>query len=334
MQIHREQKSVNFGGGEIILPPINRKFIVYAIVILLLLIVFFSSFYTIKTEEVGVIKRFGKYVRTTQPGLHFKLPLGIETVTKIKGPQYIFREEFGYRTVKPGIRSEIRRDKNLLTESLMLTGDLNIATVEWVVQYRIKDQKAYLFNVRNIKKTIRDVSEAVTRQIVGDHSVDEVWILLRPQIATYIKEKMQKILDNYNIGIDIETVELQDVNPPEKVKPAVNAVNEARQEMQKLINQANEAYNKVIPRAKGEAEKTIRQAEGYALDRINRAKGDASKFSSIYQEYRRSKDVTRRRMYLETMTKILPKIERKYIIDKDQQGVLKLLQLQEGGAKK
>ncbi|NOZ63186.1 MAG: FtsH protease activity modulator HflK [Calditrichaeota bacterium] len=316
------------------LPPINRKFITYGAAIIVLIIIFFSSFYTIKTEEVGVIKRFGKYVRTTLPGLHFKLPLGVETLTKIKGSRYIFREEFGYRTTKPGVRSEIRRDRSLLSESLMLTGDLNIATVEWVVQYRIKDPKSYLFNVRNIRKTIRDVSESVTRQIVGDHSVDEVWILLRPKIALNIKENMQKILDKYHTGVEVETVELQDVNPPEKVRPAVNQVNEARQEMEKLINQANEAYNKVIPRAKGEAEKTISQAEGYALDRINRAQGDASKFDAIYKEYRLSKNVTRRRMYLETMSKILPKIERKYVIDKDQRGLLQLLQLQEGGAKK
>jgi len=334
MQGYRGGRTVNVGGEEIMLPPINRKFITYGAAIIVLIIIFFSSFYTIKTEEVGVIKRFGKYVRTTLPGLHFKLPLGVETLTKIKGSRYIFREEFGYRTTKPGVRSEIRRDRSLLSESLMLTGDLNIATVEWVVQYRIKDPKSYLFNVRNIRKTIRDVSESVTRQIVGDHSVDEVWILLRPKIALNIKENMQKILDKYHTGVEVETVELQDVNPPEKVRPAVNQVNEARQEMEKLINQANEAYNKVIPRAKGEAEKTISQAEGYALDRINRAQGDASKFDAIYKEYRLSKNVTRRRMYLETMSKILPKIERKYVIDKDQRGLLQLLQLQEGGAKK
>ncbi|OQX84962.1 HflK protein [candidate division KSB1 bacterium 4484_87] len=334
MQGYRGGRTVNIGGEEIVLPPINRKFIIYGIAIIVLIVLVFSTYYTVKTEEVGVIKRFGKYVRTTPPGLHFKLPLGIETVNKVKGGRYIFREEFGYRTTKPGIRTEIRRDRGLLSESLMLTGDLNIATVEWVVQYRIKDPKAYLFHVRDIRKTIRDVSESVTRQVIGDHSVDEVWILLRPRIALNIRENMQAILDEYRSGIDIETVELQDVNPPEKVRPAVNEVNEARQEMEKLINQANEAYNKVIPRAKGEAEKTIRQAEGYALDRINSALGDAARFNEIYREYRSSKNVTRRRMYLETMTKILPKIERKYIIDKDQKGLLQLLQLQEGGAKK
>lgn len=327
------RRSVNIGGEEIQLPPINKNLLVMGTVILLILIVIFTSFYTVDTEEVGVIKRFGRYTKTTAPGLHFKLPLGVETVTKIKGQRYIFREEFGYRTTKPGVRSEIRRDVSLLSESQMLTGDLNIATVEWVVQYRISDPRAYLFNVRNITNTIRDIAETVTRQVIGDHSVDEAWILMRTEIALEIKQNMQVMLDNYNTGINVENVELQDVIPPESVRPAVNQVNEARQEMEKMINQANEAYNKVIPRAKGEAEKTIRQAEGYALDRINRARGDASKFNSIYAEYRLSKDVTKRRMYLETMSEVLPKIEKKYIIDQNQKGLLQFLNLQEKGAR-
>lgn len=332
MQQYR-RGSFNVGGEEIRLPSINKNHIILALIVLGILLLLVTSFYTIKTDEVGVIKRFGAFSRITDSGLHLKLPFGIESVTKIKGSQYIFREEFGYRTTKPGIRTQIRRDASLLFESLMLTGDLNIATVEWVVQYRIKNPKDYLFNVRNVTKTIRDVSESVTRQIIGDHSVDEVIILMRTEIAILIKQEMQKILDRYETGIDIETVELQDVNPPEKVKPSFNEVNEARQEMEKMINQAWEAYNKVIPKAKGEAEKTIRQAEGYELNRINRAQGDAQKFNSIYRAYRLSKDVTKRRLYLEMMTEILPKIDKKYIIDKDQKGLLQLLQLQEGGEK-
>lgn len=328
------RRTVNLGGEEIQMPPISKNHIFIGIVVLVVVVLFFTSFYTIKTEDVGVVKRFGKYTKTTMPGLHFKVPFGIETVTKVKGNRFIFREEFGYRTAKAGIRTQLRRDGATLAESLMLTGDLNIATVEWVVQYRIQDPRKYIFNVRNITKTIRDVSESVTRQVVGDHSVDEVWILSRPEIALHVKEQMQEILNTYDTGIAIETVELQDVNPPEKVRPAVNEVNEARQEMEKLINQANEAYNKVIPRARGEANKTISQAEGYAMNRINRAKGDAAKFNEIYKAYRLSKDVTKRRMYLETMSTIFPKIDKKYIIDKDQKGLLQLLQLQDqGGAK-
>ncbi|MDW7680045.1 MAG: FtsH protease activity modulator HflK [bacterium] len=328
------RRNVIIGGEEVQLPPINRNHIIFAVIGLLVLIFLWTSFYTVKTEEVGVIRRFGKYLKITQPGLHLKLPLGVDTVTKVKGSRYIFREEFGYRTVKPGVQTQVYRDANLLSESLMLTGDLNIATVEWVVQYRIRDPQAYLFNIRNVRKTIRDVSESVTRQIIGDHSVDEVWILMRRELGLKIKQRMQQLLDNYQSGIDIENVELQDVNPPELVRPAVNQVNEARQEMEKLINQANEAYNKVIPRARGEAEKTIRQAEGYALDRINRARGDAAKFNSIYDAYRQSKDVTKRRMYLESMTDVLSKIEYKYIIDEDQKGVLQFLELQAKGDKK
>lgn len=333
MQQYR-RGSINIGGEEIRLPPIKKNHILIGALILIVLILFLTSFYTIKTDEVGVIKLFGKYSRTTAPGLHLKLPFGIESLTKIKGRQYIFREEFGYLTTKPGVRTQIRRDASHLAESLMLTGDLNIATVEWVVQYRIKNPRDYLFNVREITKTIRDIAQSVTRQIVGDHSVDEVIILSRREIAQLIKEKMQEILDRYQTGVDIETVELQDVNPPDPVKPSFNEVNEARQEMEKMINQAWESYNKVIPKAKGEAEKTIRQAEGYELNRINRAQGDASRFISIYETYRQSKDVTKRRMYLEAMSEILPKIERKYIIDKDQKGLLQLLQLQDRGEKK
>lgn len=333
MQNYRKG-SFNIGGEEIRLPTIPKNYIVVGIVIFILIMLFFTSFYTIKTDEVGVIKRFGKYSRTTIPGLHLKWPLGIESLTKIKGAQYIFREEFGYLTTKPGVRTQIRRDVSHLAESLMLTGDLNIATVEWVVQYRIKNPKDYLFNVREITKTIRDIAESVTRQIVGNHSVDEVIILSRREIAQLIREKMQQILDRYQTGVDIETVELQDVNPPDPVKPSFNEVNEARQEMEKMINQAWESYNKVIPKAKGEAEKTIRQAEGYELNRINRAQGDANRFISIYETYRQSRDVTKRRMYLEAMSDILPKIERKYIVDKDQKGLLQLLQLQDKGEQK
>jgi membrane protease subunit HflK len=252
----------------------------------------------------------------------------------IKGAQYIFRQEFGYQTTIPGVRTQIRRDASHLAESLMLTGDLNIATVEWVVQYRIKSPRDFLFNVREITKTIRDVAESVTRQVVGDHSVDEVIILSRREIAVEIKDRMQEMLDLYQAGIDIETVELQDVNPPDPVKPSFNEVNEARQEMEKMINQAWESYNKVIPKAKGEAEKTIRQAEGYELNRVNRAEGDANRFISIYNAYRQSKDVTKRRMYLEAMSEILPKIERKYVVDEDQKGLIQLLQLQDKGEKK
>ncbi len=331
--------NIRFGDDEIKLPQLNKRMIFIIAGIILILIFIFSSFYTVKTDEVGVIKRLGKYLKTTDSGLHFKLPFNIDTVTKVKGSNYIFPVEFGYRTMKAGVETQFIKGKQYEFESQMLTGDLNIAEVSWVVQYRITNPRDYLFNVIGTAqqgpiKTIRDVSEAVTRKIVGDHSVDEVIIIERRSIALQVRQEIQEILDLYKIGVTIETVELQDVNPPEPVRPSFNEVNASRQEMEKVINQAYEAYNKVIPKAKGEAEKTIKQSEGYALNRINRAEGDAKKFISIYEQYRLSKDVTRRRMYIEALSLILPKIEKKYVVDKNLKNLLPLLQMNEkGGAK-
>ncbi|MBN1155759.1 FtsH protease activity modulator HflK [candidate division KSB1 bacterium] len=335
MQVSRDG-NIRFGDDEIKIPQPNKQFFLIVFVILLVLILILSSVYTIKTDEVGVIKRFGKYTNTTMPGLHFKLPLGIDTVTKVKGSNFIFPVEFGYRTVRAGVKTQFSKGSAYEEEALMLTGDLNCAEVTWVVQYRITNPKDYLFNVYGTPlegpiKTFRDISEAVMRKVVGDHSVDEVIILNRREIAQQVKKEMQTILDEYKIGMTVETVELQDVNPPDPVKPSFNEVNEARQEMEKVINEAYEAYNKVIPRASGEAEKTIKQAEGYALNRINVAEGDANKFKSIYDEYRLSKDVTRRRLYIETLNEILPKINRKYIVDKDLENIVPLLQFDAKG---
>lgn len=216
----------------------------------------------------------------------------------------------------------------------MLTGDLNSAVVEWIVQYRVKDPVNYLFKLRHVTTTIRDISESVMRQVVGDRSVDEVIILSRREMAQEAKQRLQETLDSYETGIHVVTVELKDVNPPDPVKPAFNEVNEAKQEMEKMVNQAWETYNKAVPRASGEAERTIRRAEGYALDRVNRAKGDANKFLAVWKEYNRSQDVTRRRLYLETLDEVLPKIGRKYIVDSEQKGLVQLLQLEEKGEKK
>ena len=326
------KRVVVIGGQGYTLPAISKSLVRVAILVIVGLILIFTSFYQVGADEVGVIKRFGKYVDTTQPGLHFKFPFGIDKVTKVP-VQRVQKEEFGFRTTRPGVRTEYRRAK-ATEESLMLTGDLNSAVVEWVVQYRIKDPVAYLFNVRGVKGTIRDVSESVMRQVVGDRSVDEVIILSRREMALRAKQRLQEILDSYGTGIHIVTVQLKDVNPPDPVKPAFNEVNEAKQEMKRTVNQAWEAYNKVVPKAKGEAERTIRQAEGYALNRINRAQGDANKFLAVWKEYNRSKDVTRRRLYLETLNEVLPKLGRKYIIDSEQRGLLPLLQLDEKGGKK
>ncbi|MDH5404915.1 MAG: FtsH protease activity modulator HflK [Candidatus Aminicenantes bacterium] len=311
--------------AQIKLPPLKAKWIVTGIVVLVALYVVFSTFYSVKADEVGVILRFGRYIRITQPGLHLKLPFSIEKLYRVR-IKHIFKEEFGFRTIRPGIRTEYAQAA-LLDESLMLTGDLNTAVVEWIVQYRVKNPVDYLFKVRNIGETIRNASEFAMREIVGDRSVTEVLTIGRIEIGTEVEKTMQQVLDSYQSGIHIVTAKLQDVNPPDPVKPAFNEVNEAKQEREKLINEAWQEYNRVIPQATGEAERTIRKAEGYALNRVNRANGDAQKFISIWQEYSKAKDVTRRRLYLEMMTDILPKIEKKYIIDSSQQGMLPFLDL-------
>jgi membrane protease subunit HflK len=314
------------------------KPILAGIIAILLIVLLSSTFYSVSAESVGVVQRFGCYVRTTQPGLHFKLPIGIEQVTKVPVSR-ILTQEFGYRTSKPGIRTQ-RTNQSFYDESLMLTGDLNVVVLDWIVQYKVSDPRAYLFNVRNVEETIRDVSEAAMRQIVGDRSVDGVLTVERMQVGEDAALKMQEILDRYEIGIKIVTVKLQDVTPPDQVKPAFNSVNEAKQEKEQMINEAMKEYNTIIPKARGDAEKTIKEAEGYAIDRINRAEGDASRFIDLYQQYSKAQDVTRRRLYLETMSKVYPKVKNKYIIDEDEKGVLRLLPLTEseiisgkGGAK-
>ncbi len=327
-----KKKVVVIGGEQYAVPAISKSLVLIVVLVIVGLILVFTSFYQVGTDEVGVIKRFGKYVNTTQPGLHFKTPFGVDKVTKVP-VQRVQKEEFGFRTTRSGVRTEYQRRKPL-EESLMLTGDLNSAVVEWIVQYRVKDPVNYLFKVRDVKTTIRDISESVMRQVVGDRSVDEVIILSRREVALTAKQRLQEILDTYKTGIHLVTVELKDVNPPDPVKPAFNEVNEAKQEMERTVNEAWETYNKAVPKASGEAERTIRQAEGYALNRVNRAKGDANKFLAVWREYSRSKDVTRRRLYLETLNEVLPKLGRKYIIDSEQKGLLPLLYLDEKGGKK
>jgi len=306
-----------------------RKWIGLIILGIIILVVLFSTFYTVGPDEVGVIKRFGRYMRITDPGLHMKIPFA-ESVTKVKVKR-IFKEEFGFRTLRPGVRTVYTPEK-WEDESLMLTGDLNVAVVEWIVQYRIVDPYKYLFKVRDVRKTIRDISEVVMRMVVGDRSVDEVLTVGRMEAATQAQKKLQEILNFYDTGIKIVTVKLKDVNPPDPVKPSFNEVNEARQDRERFINEAWQAYNKVIPKAKGEAEKVIAEAEGYAIKRVNRAQGDANRFLAIWKEYKRAKDVTRKRMYIETLSKVLPRVGKIYVVDSEQKTLLPLLSL-EGGKK-
>ena len=296
--------------------------------IVILVILFFvatSCFYTVGVDEVGVIQRFGRYVRTTQPGLNFKLPRGIEKVSKVK-IRYVFKEEFGLRTLRADVRTRYATGSAYLNESLMLTGDLNVAVVPWIVQFRINDPYKYLFKVRDVRSTLRDLSEATMRLVVGDRSINEV-ISKREEIAVEAKMLLQKELDGAETGIYVVTIEMKKTNVPEPVQPSFNEVNQAVQEKERMIYQAREQYNKVIPAAKGDAEKTIRTAEGYALDRVNRAGGDAARFLSLYEEYAKAEDVTRRRLYLEAIQDIFPKMGNKYIVDADQKNILPLLNL-------
>ncbi len=297
------------------------------IIVVIIIAIFLGSscFYTVGVDEVGVIQRFGKYVRTSQPGLSFKFPRGIEKVTKVK-VRYVFKEEFGLRTLQAGIRTRYAQESVYESESLMLTGDLNVAVVPWIVQYRIKSPYDYLFKVHNPRKTFRDLSESSMRLVVGDSSINEV-ISKRQELASKSKVLLQRLLDDAQTGIKVVNVEMKKTNVPKPVQPSFNEVNQAVQEKERMIYQAREAYNKIIPAAKGQAEKTIKGAEGYALDRVNRAKGDASRFVQVYTEYSKAEDVTRRRLYLESMQKILPKMGDKYFLDDDTKNLLPLLNL-------
>lgn len=292
-----------------------------------------SSFYTVAVDEVGVVQRFGRYVRTSPPGLSFKLPRGIEKVTKVK-VRYVFKEEFGFRTLQAGIKTRYAPSGGYMNESLMLTGDLNVAVVPWIVQYRIKDPYQYLFKVHNVRATFRDLSQSSMRLVVGDSSINEV-ISKREELALKAKDLLQKELDEAETGIKVVAVEMKKTNVPEPVQASFNEVNQAVQEKERMIYQAREAYNKVIPAARGAAEKTIKEAEGYALDRVNRAKGDAARFLELYTAYVSAKDVTRRRLYLESIQDVLPKMGDKYIVDAGLKSFLPLLNLgkPEGGKK-
>ena len=312
-------------------PKINFKTIAVAAVVILALGLFLSTWFTVEPEEVGVVVQFGKYTRTVDPGLNFKLPFGIEQVYKVPVERQL-KLEFGFRTSQPGVRTKYS-GTDFQEESLMLTGDLNAAEVDWIVQYRINDPYKFLFKVRNAEKTFRDINEAVMRNIVGDRTVDEVITFGRQEVADSVNIKIQELCDQYELGIKVDQVVLQDANAPKPVQPAFNEVNEAEQEKEKLINQAKSEYNKIIPKARGEAERTIEEAKGYALERVNSARGEASKFNSVFTEYLKAKSVTRQRIYLETMNDVLPKVGRKLITDEGATGILPLFQMDKRGDK-
>lgn len=292
--------------------------------IIVALMVLWSSYYTVSPEEVGVVLTFGKFTKTTDPGLHFKLPYPIQQVAKVSVQRQL-KEEFGFRTVTAGVRSQF---SDVGAESAMLTGDLNVGVVEWTTQYRVADPERWLFRVRNPIDTFRDMNEAIMRTVVGDRSVSEVLTTGRQEIASEVEVRLQAMCDQYETGIRVEQVVLKDVNPPEPVRASFNEVNQAQQERERMINEARADFNRVVPRARGEAEQTVFAAEGYATDRVNRAEGDAARFLSVYAAYRRAPEVTRRRLYLETMLDLLPSIRNKVIIDDGINGLLPLLNLQ------
>ena len=313
-EIFNKLRGLKIPGGSVII-----------ILVVIVVTMAYSMVYQVDTNAVGVVQRFGKYVRTSQPGLNFKLPAGIEKVTIVRSKR-VKKEEFGFETVVANQRQRFLNDAEQKNVSLMLTGDLNVAVVPWVVQYIIKDPYKYLFKVQDPNGLLRDMAEATMRLVVGDRSINEV-ISKREEIADQAMQLLQQELDEAETGINITTIEMKKTNVPDPVQPSFNEVNQATQEKEQLIYQANEDYNKAIPAARGEAERTIRAAEGYALDRINRAKGDAARFTALYEEYKKAKDVTRRRLYLEKMRDLLPKMGRKYIVDADQKNILPLLNL-------
>lgn len=291
-----------------------RKGIVFLIT-LALAIGGFTSFYTVQPEEEAVLIRLGQYVETHGPGLHFKIPFGVDSVIKVKTTK-VHQSEFGFRRINDGSY------RSYDDESLMLTGDLNVADVQWVVQYSISNPYKFIFKTSSPERNIRDVSESIMRRVVGDRLVTEVLTTGRVEIADNAKVLMQELLDKYDMGVVIRAVKLQDVNPPDSVKPSFNEVNEAKQEQEKAINQAEEAYNKVIPEARGKADKMIQEAEGYADEQINRAKGDAAKFTEVLTSYRKAPEVTRRRIYLETMEEIFSNFNEITIVDPQVKGLL------------
>ncbi len=289
-----------------------------------------GSVYQVGAEEVGVVLRFGRYnPPDRQPGLRFKLPF-IDDVTLVPVQRQL-KQEFGFRTVQAGVRTEFAtQERRFADEAVMLTGDLNVAVVEWIVQYRVVDPYQYLFKVRNLEETFRAMNEAVMRETVGDRTVTEVVTVGRQEVENAVQIRLQTLTDQYQMGITIDQVVLQDVNPPDPVRPSWDDVSQAQQQAQRQINEAEAEYNAVIPRARGEAQQAILQAEGYALDRVNRAEGEASRFAMIEAAYRLAPEVTRRRMYLETMQQILPQVGRKVFVAQGTTGILPLLSLDSG----
>jgi modulator of FtsH protease HflK len=307
-----------------ILPSGRPRGVIVLTVLVLAGLGAWTAYYTVPSDSVAVVQRFGKYVKNVPPGLHFKVPLGIDTATIVPVKRQL-KQEFGFTT--PGATDPYQSPRDGKRETEMVTGDLNAALVEWVVQYRISDPVKFLFEVREPSETLRYVSESVMREVVGDRTVDEVITVGRQEIETEALTKMQALSTKYAMGISIDQVQLKNINPPQPVQESFNEVNQAQQEKEKLINEARRDYNKVIPLAEGEKDQRIREADGYRLKRINEAEGDVARFSALFAEYSKAPEVTRRRIYIETLQDVLPGIRSKIIVDEQVPSILPLLNL-------
>ena len=303
------------------------------VIVIVLCFTAYTSVFTVDPEEKAVVLKFGKEDRIVGQGLHFKLPFFMEQEYKVPVQRQL-KLEFGFRTAGNETRQQYAQTQysggNYAAESLMLTGDLNVASIEWVTQYKIADPVKYLFKVRNVDQTFRDMNEAVMREIIGDRTINEVLTIGRGEIQNLAMEKLSALCKEYTLGIVVSQVILQDVSPPEPVKPAFNEVNQAEQEKETTIQNALAEYNREIPKAEGTALKTVEAAEGYAVKRVNEAKGAVSRFTQVYEEYQKAPGITRQRIYLETMAEIYQAVDHKIIIDEDVNGVLPLLNLNQG----
>jgi membrane protease subunit HflK len=306
--------------------PITPGQIVVALIIALAVYLGFSSYYTVSAESVGVVQRFGHYHYDVDPGLHFKIPFGVDTVIQVPVKRQL-KEEFGFGTPGATFSKQMSKPVEWELETTIVTGDLNTALVEWVIQFRIENAFDFLFKVRDPGEALRDISESVMREVVGDRTVDEVLTIGRQDIETSAQIKMQDVVNLYEMGLRIDQVQLKNVNPPKQVKASFDEVNEAQQERERMINVARGEYNKAVPKARGTAERTIQASEGYAIQRINQAEGDTNKFIALLDEYNKAPTVTKRRLYLETMAEVLPNVKNKIVLDNKAASVLPLLQL-------
>ena len=301
-----------------------QPYLIWLVPAFLVIVLLYTSIYTVQAESQGVVLRFGKFIKTVDPGLRFKLPFGIDQVQIVPVRRQL-KQEFGFGT--EGGSNPTQFSSQQKEERSIVTGDLNSATVEWVIQYRIREPNLYLFQVREPGLTLRDLSESVMRTVVGDRTVDEVITIGRQEIEVDALAQLQDLVNKYELGLSIDQVQLKNVNPPMPVQPSFNEVNQAQQEREQMVNVANGEYNKEVPRARGEAEQKIQAAEGYALKRVNEAQGDVSRFNAVFKEYSKAPQVTKQRIYIETMKNVVPSLGRKIIIDEQASQILPLLQL-------